>query len=90
MSFQNKVFSPEYLQNYFDKAQSFYDEIDLEEFKFDQERNLFFYPCPCGDNFIITVEHLLIGENKATCPSCSLILKVSYDMDDIEKFLENL
>ena len=27
-----------------------------------QEKNTFFYPCPCGDKFQITVDELLDGE----------------------------
>ena len=32
---------------------------------------------------MITPEELESGEEVATCPSCSLIVKVIYDVDDI-------
>ncbi len=41
------------------------------------------YPCPCGDRFLITPEELEFGEEVATCPSCSLIVRVIYDEDSI-------
>ena len=41
-----------------------------------QEEETYYYPCPCGDRFAITKEELECGEEVATCPSCSLIIKV--------------
>jgi len=32
----------------------YYDEIEIEDFEFDEELDLYFYPCPCGDRFEIT------------------------------------
>jgi len=43
------------------------------------------YPCPCGDVFQITTEELRDGEEIARCPSCSLIIRVIYDVEDFEK-----
>lgn len=31
-----------------------YDEIEIEDFDFDPEFKIFYYPCPCGDRFQIT------------------------------------
>ena len=61
----------------------FHDEIELEDFEWDEESESWTYPCPCGDRFMITVEELEAGEEVATCPSCSLIVKVIYDPDDL-------
>jgi diphthamide biosynthesis protein 3 len=58
---------------------SFYDEIEIEDMEFDEERQLYHYPCPCGDRFEITLEELAQGEEIARCPSCSLIIRVIYD-----------
>jgi len=34
---------------------SFYhDEIEIEDFEYCEEEDLYTYPCPCGDEFIIT------------------------------------
>lgn len=62
----------------------FHDEIEIEDFEYDEEEETYYYPCPCGDRFQITKEELAAGEEVATCPSCSLIVKVIYDLD---KFL---
>ena len=36
----------------------FHDEIELEDFEFDEELGAYTYPCPCGDQFIITEDEL--------------------------------
>jgi diphthamide biosynthesis protein 3 len=58
----------------------FYDEVELEDFSFDAEDRIFYYPCPCGDRFQITEEELSNGEEIARCPSCSLMILVIYDL----------
>uniref|UniRef100_A0A4X2LU06 Diphthamide biosynthesis protein 3 n=1 Tax=Vombatus ursinus TaxID=29139 RepID=A0A4X2LU06_VOMUR len=57
----------------------FHDEVEIEDFEYEEETETYFYPCPCGDNFVITKEDLENGEEVATCPSCSLVIKVIYD-----------
>ncbi|KAF1741289.1 hypothetical protein MXB_3668, partial [Myxobolus squamalis] len=59
-----------------------HDEIEIEDFTFDSEMEAFFYPCPCGDNFVFTIDDILNNEEYAICPSCSLIVKVIYDPTD--------
>ncbi|VDN05861.1 unnamed protein product [Thelazia callipaeda] len=59
----------------------FHDEVEIEDFEYDEAAELYFYPCPCGDRFEITKEMLEAGEDVATCPSCSLIIRVIYDPD---------
>ncbi|XP_028926670.1 DPH3 homolog [Ornithorhynchus anatinus] len=59
----------------------FHDEVEIEDFEYDEETETYSYPCPCGDNFLISKEDLENGEDVATCPSCSLLLKVIYDKD---------
>lgn len=46
---------------------------------YDEERDLFHYPCPCGDRFEITRLQLRDAEDVAKCPSCSLIIRVVFD-----------
>lgn len=68
----------------------FHDEIEIEDFEYDEEEEIYYYPCPCGDRFQITKEELLSGEEVATCPSCSLIIKVIYDLDDFQAQAEEV
>ncbi|XP_074035673.1 diphthamide biosynthesis 3 [Leptinotarsa decemlineata] len=63
----------------------FYDEVEIEDFKFDEEEGVYHYPCPCGDRFEVTKEELLAGEETATCPGCSLVVKVIYDLESFRK-----
>ncbi|XP_033111206.1 DPH3 homolog [Anneissia japonica] len=67
------------------KMTVFHDEIEIEDFEYDEETEIYHFPCPCGDRFEISQEDLMNGEDVATCPSCSLVIKVIYDIDD---FLE--
>lgn len=58
-----------------------YDEIDLEDMQFDQESNLFTFPCPCGDRFEVSLDDLINGVTEiATCPNCGLEIQVLYQM----------
>ncbi|XP_055697725.1 diphthamide biosynthesis protein 3 [Phlebotomus papatasi] len=59
----------------------YHDEIEIEDFEYDEAEGIYHYPCPCGDRFEISKEELMAGEETATCPSCSLIVKVIYDPD---------
>lgn len=60
----------------------FHDEVEIEDFEFDEDDDTYYYPCPCGDRFAITKEELEAGEEVATCPSCSLIVRVIYDPEE--------
>jgi diphthamide biosynthesis protein 3 len=33
---------------------AFYDEIEIEDFVFDEGKQSYTYPCPCGDKFVIS------------------------------------
>ncbi|NXB51460.1 DPH3 protein, partial [Leucopsar rothschildi] len=32
----------------------FHDEVEIEDFEYDEETGTYSYPCPCGDRFLIT------------------------------------
>ncbi|ELT89504.1 hypothetical protein CAPTEDRAFT_30109, partial [Capitella teleta] len=57
----------------------FHDEIEIEDMEYDEETETYYYPCPCGDRFQISLEELEAGEDVGKCPSCSLLIKVIYD-----------
>lgn len=60
-----------------------YDEIEIEDMVFDKETEIYTYPCPCGDKFTISLEDLHDGEEIATCPSCTLRIRVIYDSEKL-------
>ncbi|CAG5110549.1 Oidioi.mRNA.OKI2018_I69.chr2.g4937.t1.cds [Oikopleura dioica] len=64
----------------------YHDEIEIEDMEFDEELEIYTYPCPCGDKFEISLEDLKIGEEVATCPSCSLLIRVIYDEDQFADY----
>ena len=64
-----------------------YDEVDLEDMDWNPEMGAFTYQCPCGDLFQITPDELRAGEEIGTCPSCSLVITVVYDPDDLKELI---
>lgn len=60
-----------------------YDEIEIEDMTYDPVTQLYTYPCPCGDRFEINIEDLRDGEEIAVCPSCSLMIRVIYEVEDL-------
>lgn len=63
-----------------------YDTVEIEDMSFNEDLDSFFYPCPCGDKFVITMADLRNGDDVATCPSCSLRIKVIYDVEDFAEY----
>ncbi|XP_076985023.1 diphthamide biosynthesis protein 3-like [Tamandua tetradactyla] len=59
----------------------FHDKVETEDFQYNEDLEMHFYPCPCEGNFSITKEDLENGEDMAMFPDCSLIIKVIYDKD---------
>jgi diphthamide biosynthesis protein 3 len=60
-----------------------YDEIEIEDMVYDSTLEIYHYPCPCGDRFEISIGDLRDGEEIAVCPSCSLMIRVIFDADDL-------
>ena len=52
---------------------------------YDEALQTYTYPCPRGDRFQITIDDLRDGEEIAVCPSCSLMIRVIFDVDDLPK-----
>jgi diphthamide biosynthesis protein 3 len=52
---------------------------------YDEALQTYTYPCPCGDRFQITIDDLRDGEEIAVCPSCSLMIRVIFDAEDLPK-----
>ncbi|GLD99502.1 hypothetical protein PINS_up008228 [Pythium insidiosum] len=68
---------------------SVYDEVEIEDMDFNAEEQVYYYPCPCGDKFFITLAELYDGEDIATCPSCSLTLRVIFDEDALPELIDD-
>ncbi|RDI78109.1 hypothetical protein Vi05172_g11860 [Venturia inaequalis] len=62
---------------------SYYDEIEIEDMTFDSTLQIYHYPCPCGDRFEISIGDMRDGEDVGVCPSCSLMIRVVFDVDDL-------
>lgn len=69
---------------------SFYDQIEIEDMVFDATTQMFSYPCPCGDKFQVFIDDLKDGEDVAVCPSCSLMIQVIFDPEDLDVYYEEL
>jgi len=66
--------------------ENIYDEIEIEDMTWDSALQLYHYPCPCGDRFEISIDDLREQETDiAVCPSCSLQIRVIYEVEDLPK-----
>ena len=63
-----------------------YDEVEIEDLDYEEAEQTFFYNCPCGDRFRITLQQLQDGEDIAECPSCTLTIKIIFEEEDLEEF----
>ena len=70
------------------EVENIYDEVEIDDLDYDEEIKTFFYPCPCGDKFRITLVQMTKGETIATCPSCSLQIRIISDEETLKEFLE--
>lgn len=61
-------------------SETYYDEIEIEDMVYDPALQIYHYPCPCGDRFEIGIADLRDREEVAVCPSCSLMIKVVFDV----------
>ncbi|XXG97853.1 hypothetical protein Hte_004167 [Hypoxylon texense] len=69
-----------------DEQVAIYDEVEIEDMTFDKTLQIYHYPCPCGDKFQIALADLQDeATDIAVCPSCSLMIRVIYDLDDLPK-----
>jgi len=50
----------------------YHDEIEIEDFEYDDEEDIYYYPCPCGDRFQITK----VLQQSGSAVSYGLTLKV--------------
>ena len=65
-----------------------YDEVEIEDLDFEPDNQTFYYPCPCGDKFVITLSEIGQGKDIAKCPSCSLTIRVVYDTGSYQEYLK--
>ncbi|RKU42924.1 Diphthamide biosynthesis protein 3 [Coniochaeta pulveracea] len=65
---------------------SVYDEVEIEDMTYDETMQIYHYPCPCGDRFEIALADLKDESNDiAVCPSCSLMIRVIFEVDNLPK-----
>ncbi|KAI1449666.1 zf-CSL-domain-containing protein [Annulohypoxylon stygium] len=69
-----------------DEEIAVYDEVEIEDMTYDETLQIYHYPCPCGDRFEISLMDLQDeATDIAVCPSCSLMIRVIYDLDNLPK-----
>ncbi|KAK3304703.1 uncharacterized protein B0T15DRAFT_495146 [Chaetomium strumarium] len=68
-----------------DEEISIYDEVEIEDMTYDETLQIYHYPCPCGDRFEIALCDLQDGQDIGVCPSCSLMIRVIFDADNLPK-----
>lgn len=71
-------------------SENIYDEIEIEDMTYDATLEIYHYPCPCGDKFEIGIADLRDGEDIAVCSSCSLMIRVVFDVVRILVFIRSM
>lgn len=71
-----------------EESVSIYDEVEIEDMTWDETLQIYHYPCPCGDRFEIALVYLQDGEDIAVCPSCSLMIRVVYEAENLPGALQ--
>jgi diphthamide biosynthesis protein 3 len=66
-----------------------HEEVTLAEMELDADLDGYVYPCPCGDEFFLSIDDMLTGYNIAECPSCSLKVRVDFDLQEMLKKYAN-
>lgn len=56
-----------------------YEEVPLADMTYEGSEQMYYYECPCGDKFEISLEDLYDGEDTAPCPSCTLQIRVVFN-----------
>ena len=46
-------------------ADVYHDEVEIEDFEFDEDNQTYYYPCPCGDKYVLH-----------PCPSCLMLKEI--------------
>ena len=68
-----------------EEDENIYDTIEIEDMTFDKRTKSLYYPCPCGDRFVLTLKQIMEDYSIGECPSCSLKIKVVYDKAYLER-----
>lgn len=76
-----------------------YEEVNLQDMEFDGLDQQLLYPCPCGDLFELSLSELRSAVAAATdcrgwavasCPACSLRIRVIFDFQQLNELQEKL
>lgn len=64
-----------------------YETVKLDDCEYDPDSETFYYLCPCGDIFELTLDSLIQGDVVAECPSCSLRIRVELEPGDLDPYI---
>lgn len=57
-------------------------EVDIADLEFIEDEQTFRYRCRCGYDILVPAEQLQQGRDVVTCSSCSLRIKLLYDLEE--------
>ncbi|KAG0087040.1 Diphthamide biosynthesis protein 4 [Podila epicladia] len=58
------------------------DDIDLDDMDYDGESSVYTSPCRCSGEYIISEDELELGVDTVVCSTCSLIVRIHYEVAD--------
>ncbi|KAG0363136.1 hypothetical protein BC939DRAFT_459141 [Gamsiella multidivaricata] len=62
------------------------DDIDLDDMDFDEETGIYSSPCRCSGEYVITEDELELGVDIVVCSTCSLIVRIHYEIADDQDY----
>ncbi|KAF9425627.1 Diphthamide biosynthesis protein 4 [Podila epigama] len=58
------------------------DDIDLDDMDYDDETSVYTSPCRCSGEYAISEKELELGVDTVVCSTCSLIVRIHYEVAD--------
>ncbi len=66
-------------------AESVYDQVEIEDMEYVKDSNKFYYPCPCGDRFEISVVLICIDSTAYSDVKMCCVQDELLDGEDIAR-----
>ncbi|KAF9965491.1 Diphthamide biosynthesis protein 4 [Mortierella alpina] len=57
------------------------DDIDLDDMDYNEDSGAYSAPCRCSGEYVISEEELELGVDTVVCSTCSLIVRIHYEVE---------
>ncbi|KAF9170694.1 Diphthamide biosynthesis protein 4 [Mortierella sp. AD011] len=60
------------------------DDIDLDDMEYNEDNGTYTSPCRCSGEYVVSEDELELGVDTVSCSTCSLIVRIHYEVADEE------